>query len=198
MSTDADWQPPTLKTARLILRPTRTNDIDAIFRYASNPNVTRFTTWEAHRDRNDTVRFVAEYVAARYRDQMPDPLLISLREDESHVVGAIGAFWATRANHCMEFGYWLAEPFWGRGFATEAARALVGHLFAAYEVERVQAHYIEGNDGSGRVMEKVGLTREGILRRALLHRGHFRDIHIYSILRGEWERFSQGDAGRRS
>jgi RimJ/RimL family protein N-acetyltransferase len=85
----------------------------------------------------------------------------------------------------MEFGYWLAEPFWGRGLATEAVRALVGHIFAAYPVERVQAHYIEGNTASGRVLEKIGLRFEGIRRRALLHRERFWDLHCYAAVRGE-------------
>jgi ribosomal-protein-alanine N-acetyltransferase len=86
----------------------------------------------------------------------------------------------------MEFGYWLAEPFWGRGLATEAASALLDHLFTAYDVERAQAHYIEGNDASGRVMEKLGMTFEGVRRHALVHRGHFKDVYCYAVLRHEW------------
>ena len=102
------------------------------------------------------------------------------------MVGGAGGRWASRPDHCMEFGYWLAEPYWGRGLTTEAARALVGHLFAAYDVERVQSHYLEGNDASGRVMQKIGMTFEGIQRHAVLRRGEFKNIVCYAVLRGEW------------
>ena len=83
----------------------------------------------------------------------------------------------------MELGYWLGEPFWGQGLATEAAGALLEHAFAGYPVERVQAHHFEGNTASGRVLEKIGMQFEGVRRRALFHRERFWDLHCYAVLR---------------
>jgi ribosomal-protein-alanine N-acetyltransferase len=183
---DPTWRPPVLETARLRLRPFDPSDVPALFAVASNPNVTRFTLWDAHRNLDDSRAFIDEYAFGRYLEGLPDPFAIEIKASRE-LIGATGAHWATQPNRCMEFGYWLAEPLWGRGLATEAARALVDHVFAAYPVERVQAHFIEGNPASGRVLEKVGMRFEGIRRKALFHRERFWDLHCYSGLRGEWK-----------
>ncbi|HEY1379086.1 MAG TPA: GNAT family protein [Gemmataceae bacterium] len=182
---DPLWRPPVLETDRLRLRPFEPADAPALFAIARNSNVTRFTTWDAHRTIDDSHIFLTDYVRSRYLEGLPDPYAIELKGD-GVLIGAVGGSWASQPNRCMEFGYWLAEPFWGRGLAAEAARALVRHLFAAYPVERVQAHFIEGNAASGRVLEKAGLRFEGVRRHSLLHRGRFWDVHTYAVLRGEW------------
>jgi [ribosomal protein S5]-alanine N-acetyltransferase len=86
----------------------------------------------------------------------------------------------------MELGYWLAEPFWGRGLAVEACRVLLDHVFREYGPERLQARVIAGNVASSRVLDKVGFRFEGTLRSALLRREKFEDLHIYSLLRADW------------
>jgi ribosomal-protein-alanine N-acetyltransferase len=174
-----------IETRRLRLRPFDLTDAPALFRLASIPAVTRFTTWNAHRTVKDGQAFITDYALPRYWEGVPDPFAITLKE-EGELIGATGARWATKENHCFEFGYWLGEQFWGRGFATEAGRALVGHLFANFPVERVQAHYIEGNTASGRVLEKIGLRLEGVRRRALYRRDRFWDLHCYAVLRDQW------------
>jgi ribosomal-protein-alanine N-acetyltransferase len=141
--------------------------------------------WDAHRSLNDTRAFVGDYARSRYLEGVPEPLGIELKA-AGRLVGSLGCFWASRKDRCMELGYWVAEPYWGQGVAVEAARALLGHVFATYKVERVQAHYIEGNRASGRVLEKLGLAFEGVRRRALFHRGRFWDLHHYAVLRDEW------------
>ena len=181
-----DWRPPILETARLLLRPLDEADAPAIFAYAQSPAVTRFTLWEAHRDLNDTLEFLSGYVQGRYLEGVPDGLGICLKNDPGRVIGTVGCFWATRANQTMELGYALGENHWGQGIIVEAARELLSHVFATYDVERVQAHCMSPNAASARVMEKLGMTREGYLRSALLHRGRFWDLLLYSILRNEW------------
>ena len=182
-----DWRPPTLETARLVLRPFEEADAEPLFPLAANPAVTRFTLWTHHQTLADTRVFVCDYARSRYADRVPEPLAVCLRADPRRwPVGAVGVFWASRADRVMELGYWLGEPFWGAGYAAEACRAVVAHAFAAYPVERVQARVIVGNDASARVLEKVGFREEGTLRRSLLRRGNFEDVRMYSILRTEW------------
>jgi len=172
------------KTPRLRLRPFEPDDAPALFEIAHNPAVTRFTTWDAHRTDEDSREFISNYALGSYLQGVPDPYAIVAR-DTNQLIGATGCRWTSEPNRCMEFGYWLTEPYWGRGLATEAARALVAHVFATYPVERLQAHYIEGNSASGRVLEKVGLRFEGIRRRALFHRERFWDLYCYAAIRGE-------------
>ena len=87
----------------------------------------------------------------------------------------------------MEFGYALAEPFWGRGLVVEASRALLRFVFTEYAVERLQARVFVGNDASERVLQKLGFTREGVMRRSVFRRGQWWDLIMYSMLRSEWE-----------
>jgi ribosomal-protein-alanine N-acetyltransferase len=181
------WTPPTLETARLILRPVTPADVGAMFLYASNPAVTRFTLFETHRTIDDSRWFVHEYARDRYSVAEPDPFGIVLKGDPTGtVIGSVGAHWAGRANLVMEFGYTLAEPYWGRGLATEAAEAVVRHVFAEYPVERLQAQVIVGNAASERVLGKLGFAREGVLRSALVRRGRSWDVAMYSMLREEY------------
>jgi ribosomal-protein-alanine N-acetyltransferase len=174
-----------VETARLRLRPFDLADAPALFRLASNPAISRFTTWHAHRKVDDSRAFINDYALPRYLEGVPDPFAMTLKET-GELLGATGARWATKENYCFEFGYWLGEPYWGRGLATEAGRALVQYLFASFPVERVQAHYIEGNTASGRVLEKIGLRLEGVRRRALYRHDRFWDLHCYAVLRDQW------------
>jgi ribosomal-protein-alanine N-acetyltransferase len=170
---------------RIRLRPLDERDADALFAIASNPNVTRFTTWEAHRSRDDSVDFLRQRVPEQYRDGVPDPLGIETNESGS-LIGCVGGRWASEKNRVMEFGYWIAEPHWGRGYAVEAARILIDHLIATYEVERVQTHCFAENVASARVLEKLGLRYEGTHRSALFYRDRLWDLKMFAVLRDEW------------
>jgi ribosomal-protein-alanine N-acetyltransferase len=86
----------------------------------------------------------------------------------------------------MELGYWIAEPFWGKGYVVEACRTVLKFVFEEYAPERMQARVIEGNAASARVLTKLGFRAEGTLRRALLRRGKFEDVQMFSLLRDEW------------
>jgi ribosomal-protein-alanine N-acetyltransferase len=180
------WRPPRLETDRLILRPIDENDAASIFAYAASANLTRFTLWDAHRSLDDTLTFVREYTFANYLEQVPDPFGICLKDDVSQVVGTIGCQWASRPNRTMELGYVLAEWLWGRGLTVEASRAVINFVFAEFPVERIQARCMSPNENSARVMQKLGMTFEGVLRRSLFHRGIMWDMHLYSVLREEW------------
>ena len=180
-----DWRPPTLTTQRLTLRPFTDDDADPLFHHARNPNVTRFTLWDAHTSVNDTLLFTHDYALTRYREGMPDPYAITINPDP-HPVGACGCFWAAMQHQTMELGYWIAEPFWGMGYTAEASRAVLELVFAEYRPVRVQARVIEGNHASVRVLAKLGFRDEGTLRRSLLRRGNFEDVRMFSLLRDEW------------
>jgi ribosomal-protein-alanine N-acetyltransferase len=183
---DPNWRPPVLTGEHVLLRPLEESDADALFAAASNPNVTRFTLWEAHRSLDDTLTFLRTYVPEHYRQGVPDPMGIAL-EPYGPVVGCVGCHWASEKNRTMEFGYWIAEPYWGKGLVGEAARLLIDHVFQNYEVERVQAHCFAENTASYRVLEKLGLAAEGTHRSALFHRDRFWDLKMFAVLRNEWK-----------
>lgn len=179
-----DWRPPTLTTARLVLRAFTEDDAQPLFEHARNPNVTRYTLWEAHQTVADTMMFVRDYAVLRYLEGTAEPYAITVAPDP-RPVGACGCFWASQTHQTMELGYWIAEPYWGQGLVAEACRAVLDLTFAEYAPERIQARVIEGNDASARVLAKLGFREEGTLRRSLLRRGAFEDVRIFSLLRDE-------------
>ncbi|OWK37683.1 GNAT family N-acetyltransferase [Fimbriiglobus ruber] len=180
------WLPPNIETARLILRPVTPDDADAVFAACSNPNVTRYTLFDAHRRRDESLAFVCDYAPAGYARQVPDPLAITLKQDpDPRLVGCIGCYWVSESNRTMEAGYWLTEHLWGRGLAAEALAAVVGHVFTEYPVDRIQARVIVGNPASARVLEKVGFRHEGTMRASLVRRGQTEDVMIFALLRAE-------------
>jgi ribosomal-protein-alanine N-acetyltransferase len=187
-----DWRPPILTTPRLTLRPFVEADAEPLFTHASNPNATRFTLWEHHKSTADTLAFVRDYAQQRYREGVAEPYAITLTPDLANPVGSCGCFWSSQPNKVMELGYWLAEPFWGRGIAVEACRAVLNHAFREITPERIQARVIAGNAASVRVLEKLGFQYEGTLRRAILRRGKHEDMMIYAMLPEEWKTLNGG------
>ena len=81
------------------------------------------------------------------------------------------------------FGYWLAQPAWGKGVATAAARALGTHAMDTMPFERLEAPVFAWNPASMRVLEKAGFTREGVLRRSVFKDGEFTDTVMYARIR---------------
>ena len=100
------------------------------------------------------------------------------------LLGAMG-FDVNLSNGWAEIGYWIGKPYWGHGYATEALRTLIPWAFEAFPLNRLQACHFTRNPASGRVMQKAGMTREGILRQRVKKWGQFEDIAVYAILRHE-------------
>jgi RimJ/RimL family protein N-acetyltransferase len=85
-----------------------------------------------------------------------------------------------------ELGYWIGLPFWNRGYCTEAARAVIELGFRTLGLHRIQARHLTRNPASGRVMQKLGMTLEGVHRHALCKNDRFEDLAVYAILADEW------------
>lgn len=178
--------PPTLETKRLLLRPITEEDAPAIYEYASNPKVAQHTLWDHHQSLQDSLNFICGYVAERYKNQEPEPFGIALKSSPQKIIGTVGCFWISKPYQTMELGYALAESYWNKGIATEASRTILDFVFKNYAVRRIQAPCRIENIGSKRVMEKLGMKFEGILRSARFCKGKFWDVHLCSLLKEEF------------
>jgi ribosomal-protein-alanine N-acetyltransferase len=185
-SSHSSWKPPQLETARLLLRPLNQSDADAIFEYAKDPDVCRYTLWEPHEDVTDSMNFIVEYAHSLYRNNTPEPLGICFKDKPETVIGTVGCFWVSKASKSMELAYAIAKPFWGQGLVAESSRVILNYCFDSFDVCRIQARCKAENSGSSRVMEKLGMEFEGTLKSAIYHRGRFWDMHYYSILKDQW------------
>jgi RimJ/RimL family protein N-acetyltransferase len=147
-----------LTTSRLVLRRPRGPDAGAIFAYASDPAVTRFMSFHTHSSLEDTLAFLAgadEGWAAR--TDMPFVI-----ERQGMVIGSTGLH--CEAPHRFATGYVLRRDCWGFGYATEALRAMLELAFSLRDTRRVYALCEQSHLASARVMEKAGMSREGVLR----------------------------------
>ena len=109
---------------------------------------------------------------------------ICLRTDRA-LVGAIG-LQIDRDLEKAELGYWVGRPFWNRGYATEAASAVLDFGFDKLRLNRIQAAHLSRNPSSGRVLEKVGMLLEGTARQGAKKWGEFEDVVWYGVLRDDW------------
>ena len=107
------------------------------------------------------------------------------RSPEGDLIGAAGLT-LDDGNRSTELGYWIGKPFWGQGYASEAARAVIRFAFEELGLNRVWAHCLTRNEASRRVLEKVGLEFEGIHRQAVHHRGRFEDLALFALLREDY------------
>jgi len=105
--------------------------------------------------------------------------------DSLQLIGAIGLA-IDRSAEKGDLGYWIGKSFWSQGFCTEAAGAVLDFGFATLGLNRISARHFARNPASGRVMEKIGMTREGTARQDKIKWGNYEDLVLYGILRNEW------------
>lgn len=171
----------TLTTERLLLRELQMSDAPDVFEYASNPEVTRYTSWSTHQTLADSERFL-ESVMVKYYTERPMEWGI-VHRTTSKLIGTCGLInW--EPNHARaEIGYVLARPYWGMGYMTEAVQAVISFGFHAMLLNRIQATCMLENIASARVMEKVGMQYEGILHEYAFIREQYRDLKLYAIIK---------------
>ncbi|MEI8134199.1 MAG: GNAT family protein [bacterium] len=178
--------PPTLETERLLIRPLALPDAEAIFEYASDPDVSKYVLFDTHRTIDDSIAFINQVLNC-YSNNEPSALAIILKP-ENKLIGTIGYLNWHDQHKRIEIGYALSAKYWNQGIVTEASICLINFLFSASDLNRIEARCKVENIGSSRVMEKVGMKYEGTLREQLFVKGEFNDMKIYSILRHEWSK----------
>jgi [ribosomal protein S5]-alanine N-acetyltransferase len=178
---------PELETERLLLRKMRLDDAEAMFAYASDPEVTRYVLWEPHRSIEDSERFLR--LAAEGYEKGDFGSWGVVLKDDGAFVGTCGVDVSYAPTHARaELGYVLSREHWGRGLMPEAVRAVIRFGFGRMGLNRMEARCIAENAASARVMEKAGMTYEGTLREREFIKGAYRDMKLYSILRREYRR----------
>jgi ribosomal-protein-alanine N-acetyltransferase len=174
--------PERFETVRLLLRKPCMEDAPAIFEgYAQDPEVTRYLTWKPHQNVRETEQFLLA-CGQLWRTGKDYAYAITLKEDGK----LIGMFGLHPLKLKIEVGYALARPYWGKGYMTEVLRAVIDWAFTQPDIFRVQAFCDVYNLGSARVMEKAGMTREGLLHRYILHPNisdEPRDVYLYAVVK---------------
>jgi [ribosomal protein S5]-alanine N-acetyltransferase len=181
----SDRRAPMLVTERLVLRELSLDDAPRVAERAGDRRVSRYLMAVPS---PYPVALATRWILARlawWPQQRGVTLAIARRDAPSELIGSASLRRFARDQRA-ELGYWLGADAWGHGYATEAAGALVDFGFTELNLSRVYAHVLEGNDGSCRVLEKLGMLSEGIRRRHVRKGKKLHDVSLWGLLRDEW------------
>lgn len=175
-----------LETERLILRKVTLNDAQDMYNnWGSDPLVSRYVTWETHKSVEDSLEFI-KFLEESYTKDNTYQWLVVLKENNTPI-GTVGGVRVDEKNNTIEIGYCYGRNYWNKGYATEALKKVITFLFEEVEVETIYARHLTENPASGKVMEKSGLTYEGILRKRILDKEQkMKDIASYSITKEDY------------
>lgn len=175
---------PMIETERLILRKMTENDAEDLFEYASEPKVSKFMPWKAHKTIEDSKQFI-DFILNAYEQKNKLTWAIELKKS-GHMIGTVDFVKWLPKHSRAEIAYALSHHHWGRGYTAEAARALIGFGFKEMKLNKIEAPIVPANFQSQRVLEKVGMTLEGIARQHFRIKGKLVDLAQYSILKEEF------------
>ncbi len=162
--------PEIIETARLILRPPTLNDAQEIFnKYAQDPEVTRYMVWRPHENIEMTKEFLERCIKC-WKDGSAFPWVMTLKSDNT----LLGMIEMRLVGYKTDLGYGIARQYWGKGYTTEAVKALVQWAMDQESIYRVWAACDLENLGSAKVLEKAGLQREEIQYTQEPHPVHLR------------------------
>jgi len=175
---------PVLETPRLVLRPFTMDDVPEVTRLAGDPLIADTTANIPH---PYEVKHAVEWIGT-HEERFAKGTLFNAAiagRDDGTLYGAVGLEIHPPHDHA-EIGYWVGVPYWGRGYATEASGALLAWAFGERRLHRVIGRHVARNPASGRVMEKLGMRREGVMREHWRYCDGYDDIVIFGVLESEF------------
>jgi [ribosomal protein S5]-alanine N-acetyltransferase len=175
---------PALRTARLTLGAFHIADAEELVRLAGAREIADTTlliphpyeldhalAWIANQ-RKESVRGRAANFAIRLAGEPP-------------IVGCAGLRDIDQEHRQAELGFWIGREYWGQGYASEAAEAVIRYGFQTLGLNRICAHHMARNPAAGRVLRRIGMEREGLLRQRVRKWGVYEDVVLYAILRDD-------------
>src|SRR5215216_1771629 len=175
-----------LTTERLILRDFVESDWEAVLAYEQKPLYLRYYEWTER-----TPEAVRAFIQRFLDHQKQDPRIkfqfaVTLKST-GQLIGSCGVRRNSAEAHEGDMGYELDPNYWGKGYATEAARTVLHFGFSHMGVHRISAFCVADNIGSAHVLEKIGMQQEGRLRQNEYYKGRWWDTLLYAILYDEWQ-----------
>jgi ribosomal-protein-alanine N-acetyltransferase len=174
---------PTLETERLILRPHNLDDAPDLQRLIGDRDVASTMSNVPHPYEDGMAE---EWIQARREkfEKGEDIQFAIVLRAQGCLIGGIG-LGIDKQNEMAVLGYWIGKPYWGQGYCTEAARAVLEYVFGVLKLNKIQAGHFTRNPASGRVMQKIGMQHEGHLKQAVKKWDKFEDWEFYGVLRSE-------------
>jgi ribosomal-protein-alanine N-acetyltransferase len=168
----------------LSLRPPTSDDAEALMELGRDPEVVRWFSWGPYRSIDEPLAYIAEQERRRAAGRQLDLLMVHREEGP---VGITGLSEIGRRDRRAMIGTWFGRRWWGSGLNFEAKAAMAFVAFSVCGYERLGAYADVRHERSQRALEKVGFTREGVLRGWHRHGDEQKDVAVYGLLRAEWE-----------
>jgi ribosomal-protein-alanine N-acetyltransferase len=176
-----------IQTKRLVLRDFEEADWKSVHDYASDQEVVRYMDWGPN-TKEESKDFIQRALAHQKETPRNNFTLAIVLKARNTLIGGCGIYVSNPDNREGYIGYVLNRNFWGRGYATETAQALLEFGFNQLKLHRIFATCEPENTASARVLEKIGMRREGHFREHKWAKGKWRNSLLYAILDYEWTR----------
>ncbi|MBM6618072.1 GNAT family N-acetyltransferase [Bacillus suaedaesalsae] len=175
-----DNQKKTITTNRLLLRLFQKTDANTVTKLCNNYNIYKNTLYLPYPySIDDALSWIEHHVENSNRNKLYEFAITDKRSGTLY--GAIALSHNQKFNN-GEIAYWIGEEFWGKGYATEAAEAILQFAFYEKQYHKVFARYFNSNPASGRVMQKLGMIKEGVLIDHVRKEDRYEDLIHYGII----------------
>lgn len=176
----------TIETGRLVLRPFRIEDAQPMYEnWASDPEVTKFLTWPVHGSVEVSREILKSWIS-QYADERYYQWAITLKENTDMPIGSIAVVHQNEKIGMVHIGYCIGRRWWRQGVTSEALQALITFFMEEVGANRVESRHDSNNPNSGKVMEKCGMKREGVMRQADWNNQGICDSCMYGILASDY------------
>ncbi|MFY0762251.1 GNAT family protein [Metabacillus dongyingensis] len=176
-----------LKSERVVLREIEEKDWIDVHKYASQEKVCQYQPWGPNSEK-ESKAYVKQIIVDAKREPRSQFVFAIIVKGNGRMIGAGEFNIRDYSNKVGEIGYIVNPDYWGMGFATEVANLLIEFGFKEFNLHRIYATCDPRNMGSSKVLEKVGMTKEGRIREDILLKDGWRDSLLYSILEQEWDK----------
>ncbi len=175
-----------IQTERLILREIKEDDWLPVLEYQSDPLYLKYTHWETRNER-DVKEFIGMFIHWQRENPRRKFQLAITKASNGALIGNCGIRKQDSGDRVAELGYEIAPIEWQKGYATEAASAMLSFAFLTLKLQRVWAYCIADNVASARVLEKIGMDRERLQQQQEWFKGLWWDVAYYGIFEKDWK-----------
>lgn len=166
-----------ISTKRLFLKRIHLSDTKVIANLANHPAISLTTTYIPH---PCEVQYIENWIKQDIHNGGEHSGFFSIfLKETNHIIGVIGLL-VEPENKRAQLDYWLGVHYWNKGYCTEAAKAMLKYGFNVLHLNRIWTYYIEGNVASAQVLKKIGMQREGTLKKHIFKNGVFKDLECYA------------------
>ena len=175
-----------INTQRLILRPIKKGDAESVFRYRSDANTNKYQGW-IPKTINDVVSFIENRVSPTININGTWFQFVVIKKDDGALIGDVGIHFFDPDNKQVEIGCTIDKNYQKHGYASEALSEIFQYIFKTLDKHRIIASIDPRNEGSIRLVEKLGFRKEAHFKESIFQDGEWLDDLVYAILRSEWK-----------